>query len=219
MRRYFYVGTLVATALIAALTATSAAAASVHVLTTGKVGGPAVRPGAVLTASLAKGSAAVFNNSLGKLTCTKSAFTVKVISNPAKPGTAKESLTAQTFSKCTISVSGATVSSVTVGNLPYNVTVSDAKGNPVKVSGLSKAKPLLTTVTVKVATLVVTCSFKATAISGSASNKGNVTVFVKQSLTKAAGSSSFCPASGTFSATYGPLTDSSVKGSPAVFVN
>ena len=49
MRRYFYIGTVVATALIAILPVTSAAAASVHVLTTGKVDGPAVKPGAVLT--------------------------------------------------------------------------------------------------------------------------------------------------------------------------
>jgi len=218
MRRYFYIGTVVATALIAILPVTSAAAASVHVLTTGKVDGPAVKPGAVLKASLAKGSAATFNTSLGKLTCTKSSLTVKITGNPAKHGTATETLTAQTFSKCTISLSGVTVSSVTVSHLPYHVTVSDAKGNPVKVSELSKTKPLLTSFTAKAGTLTVSCSFKATTISGSATNKGNVTVFVKQRFTLAAGGS-FCPASGTFSAAYGPLTDSSVKGSPAVFVN
>lgn len=218
MRRYFYVGTLVATALIAILPVTSAAAASVHVLTTGKVGGAAVKPGAVLNASLEKGSAATFSSSLGKLTCTKSSLTVKVIGNPAKRGTARETLTSQTFSKCTINVSGVTVSSVTLSNLPYNVTVSDSKGNPVKVSGRSKTAPLLTAFTVKFGTLVVSCSLKATAISGSASNKGSVTVFAKQSFTRAAGGG-FCPASGTFSAAYGPLTDVSVKGHPAVFVN
>lgn len=218
MRRYFYIGTVVATALIAILPVASAAAASVHVLTTGKVNGPAVKPGAVLKASLAKGSAATFTTSLGKLTCAKSGLTAKVTGNPAKHGTARETLTAQTFSKCTINVSGVTVSSVTVSNLPYHITVSDSKGNPVKVSELSKTKPLLTSFTAKAGTVVVSCSFKATAISGSTSNKGNVTVFVKQSFKLAAGSS-FCPASGTFSATYGPLRDSSVKRSPVVFVN
>jgi hypothetical protein len=218
MRRYFYIGTVVASALIAFLPVTSAAAASVHVLTTGKANGPAVKPGAVLKASLAKGSGATFTTSLGKLTCAKSGLTLKVSANPAKRGTARETVTAQTFSKCTINVSGVTVSSVTVSNLPYHVTVSDAKGNPVKVSELSKTKPLLTSFTAKAGTVVVSCSFKATTISGSASNKGNVSVFVKQRFTLASGGV-FCPASGTFSAAYGPLRDSSVKGSPAVFVN
>jgi len=218
MRRYLSIAAVVATALIAILPATSADAASGHVLTTGKVGGPVVKPGAVLKASLAKGSAAVFNTSLGKLTCTKSAVTSKVTSNPATPGIAKESLTAQTFGKCTINVSGVAVGSVTVANLPFNVTVSDAKGHPVKVSERSKAKPLLTSFTVSVGTLSVSCSFKTTAISGSTSNKGNITVFVKQTFKLAAGGS-FCPASGVFSATYGPLRDASIKGSPAVFVN
>jgi hypothetical protein len=218
MRRYLTIATVVATALIAILPAASADAASGHVLTTGRAAGPAVKPGAVLKASLAKGSSAVFTTSLGKLTCTKSAVTAKVTSNPARPGIAKESLTAQTFGKCTISVSGVAVGGVTVGNLPYNVTVSDAKGHPVKVSERSKAKPLLTGFTVSVGTLSVSCSFKTTAISGSMSNKGNVTVFVKQTFKLAAGGS-FCPTSGIFSAAYGPLRDASVKGSPAVFVN
>ena len=227
MRRFVLLGTVVATALIAiapvasaatAATAATAAAASGHVLTAGKAGGPAVRSGAVLKASLAKGSAAVFTSSLGKLACAKSALTAKVTGNPAKPGVAKASLTTQTFGKCAISVSGVTVSSVTLANLPYTVTVSDAKGDPVKVSGRSKAKPLLLSTTVKFGTLSVACSFKAAAISGSMSNKGNVTVFARQTFTLAAGSS-FCPKSGTFSGTYGPLTDASVKGSPAVFVN
>jgi hypothetical protein len=218
VRKYFYIGAMAAAALVAALPATAAEAASVHVLTTGKVGGPAVAPGAVLKASLTKRTNAVFATTLGKLTCTKSTFTAKVVTNPVKPGTATESITAETFSSCVISVRGATIKSSSIGNLPYNGTVSDAKGNPVKISGRTKAKPLLLSITVKFGTSTFSCSVKAASISGTWTNKGNATVFVKQKFTKAAGGT-FCPASGTFSASYGPVTDSSVKGSPAVFVN
>jgi hypothetical protein len=219
VRKYVYTGAVVAMALIAALPATVAEAASVHVLTTGKLGGPAVKPGAVLKASLAKGSAVVFNTNLGKLTCTRSTFTAKVVSNPAKPGTAKESITAETFSSCRISIGGVTIKSQSVGNLPYNATVSDAKGHPVHISGRTKAKPLLLSITVKFGASTFSCSVKAASIAGTWSNKGNVTAFVKQKFIKAAGPNGFCPTSGTFSAAYGPVRDSSVKGSPAVFVN
>lgn len=221
MRKYFYIGALAAIALVAALPAAAAAAAPVHVLTTGKARGPAVKPGAVLKASLKSRTSAVFANSLGKLTCTKSAFTAKVVANPAKtgrPATAKASITAETFGNCTISVKGVTIKSQKVANLPYNVTVSDAKGNPVRISGRSKVKPLLLSITVKFGTSTFSCSVRAASISGSWTNKGNATVFVKQKFVKAAGGV-FCPASGTFSAAYGPVRDTSVKGSPAVFVN
>jgi len=111
------------------------------------------------------------------------------------------------------------VKSVKVSNLPYNVTVSDAKGDPVKVSGRSKSKPVLATVTVALGALTVTCSYQAASITGSASNKGNVITFVKQKLTKAPGSSGLCVAAANFSGSFGPVADSSVKGSPKVFVN
>jgi hypothetical protein len=218
VRKYLYAAPLLAAALIAAVPAASAAAAPVHVLTTGKAGGPAVKVGAVLKASLAKGSAAVFSNSLGKVTCTSSTITAKVTSNPARPGTAKESLTAQTFGTCKISIPDVFIKSESLLNRPYNVTVSDAKGHRVTISGRTKAKPVLISITVKAGSLTFTCSVKAASISGAASNKGSVVVFVKQRFTKASGGS-LCPASGTFSATYGPVTDSSVKGSPHVFLN
>lgn len=147
-------------------------------------------------------------------------FRAKVTSNPARPGSARESLTAQTFSKCTVNVQGVTVNSVRVSNLPFKVTVSDAKGHPVKVSGRSKSKPLLTTVTASAGIVTVSCSYRAASITGHASNKGNVITFVKQKFVLAPGSSGFCSAaSALFSGSFGPVRDSSVKGSPRVFVN
>jgi hypothetical protein len=219
VRKYFYIGAVMATALIAVLPATAAEAAPVHVLTTGRVGGPAVKVNAVLKAGLAPRTSVVFATNLGKLTCTRSTFTAKVVSNPARPGTARESITAQTFSGCTISVRGVTIKRITVANLPYNATVSDARGFPVRISGRTRGLPLRINVVVQIGTgTPFSCSVKAASIAGTASNRGNVVAFVNQKFVKAAGGP-FCPASGTFSARWGPVRDTSVRGAPAVFVN
>jgi len=218
----FLAAALAASAMLVLAPAGAAlAAGKTDVLTTFKVGGPNVKSGAILKAGLAKGKTAVFSTTLGTLTCSVSTFTARVVTNPAKPGTATESITAQTFSKCKISVANVFITGSSVGNLPYNASVSDAKGNPVKISGRNKTKPLLLSITVKVGSTgkPFTCSVKAASISGTWTNKGNATVFVKQKFVYAAGPKLFCPKSGTFSATYGPVKDTSVKGSPAVFVN
>jgi hypothetical protein len=209
---------VVASAAALAMSVAPAQAATGHVLTTGKTGGTAVKTNAVLKAGLVKGTSATFVNSLGTLKCKAGTLTTKVTANPAKPGTATESLTAQTFSKCTISVSGVTVKSLKVSNLPYKVTVSDKKGDPVKVSESSKSKPLKLTVTVVFAGSPITCTATAASIGGHASNTGNKVSFSKQKL--ASGGGGICPkGNGSFSASFGPLTDTSVKGSPKVFVN
>jgi hypothetical protein len=222
MRRYLVLAAAASIAPLLALAAAPASAATVNVLTTGKVGGPNVATGAVLKANLASGTTANFFSSSKGTTgvkCSKSGFTAKVTSNPAKPGTAKESLTSQSFSKCTSNVSGVTsVKSVTLSNLPYSVTVSDAKGTPVKVSETSSKKPLKTTIVLNTVLGSVTCVYQAKSISGTASNTGNTNSFSKQKFSKSSGSSA-CFSSGYFTAKYGPVTDSSVKGSPKVFVN
>jgi hypothetical protein len=222
VRKYLYIGAVMATALVAVLPATTAeAAARVHVLTTGRVGGPTVAVNAVLKASLVNRTTAVFVTNLGKLSCTKSSFTARVVSNPARPGTARESITAQTFGGCTIHVTGlkVTIRRITVANLPYNATVSDARGFPVRISGRTRTRPLRINVVVQIGTgTPFSCSVKAASIAGTASNRGNVVAFVNQKFVKAAGGA-FCPASGTFSARYGPVRDTSVRGAPAVFVN
>jgi hypothetical protein len=113
-----------------------------------------------------------------------------------------------------------TIKSAAALNLPYVSTVSDAKGNPVIVAGRSKSKPLGFTATVKFGTMTFKCLSSAASIKGSASNKGNTVSFKNQKFTKVnKGSGSLCPKSGSFSATYGPLRDTSVKGSPKVFLN
>jgi hypothetical protein len=222
MRRYLYLAGAAATTLMIVLSAGPAWARTVDVLTTGKVGGTNVAVGAILKASLVSGTSSTFFKSATSTTgvkCAKSSFSAKVTANPAKPGTAKESLTSQTFSSCTSNVSGVTgVQSVKVNNLPYNATESDASGFPVKISGTSSSKPLKTTIVLNTTLGNVTCVYTATSTSGNGSNTGNTVGFKNQKFTKSSGPSA-CFSSGFFTATYGPVTDSSVTGSPKVFVN
>ena len=218
MPKYLYVAAAAASALLIAAPMVPAQAAPAHVLTIGHKGGPAVSKGAVLFASLAPNTVVVVTENGQKLTCKSASFTAKVVTNPSAPGKATESIIKQTLSKCTLSVKGVTVKSAAALNLPYVSTVSDSKGNPVTVSGRSKSKPLGFTATVKFGATTITCSSKAASITGHASNKANTVSFSKQTFTKLKGGS-LCPKSGAFSATYGPLKDTSVKGSPKVFVN
>jgi hypothetical protein len=223
VRKYLYLAMAAASVavLAAPMAASAAGTASGHVLTISKAGGTGVKTGAMLKSSLAKGTSAVFSLQTEKLTCKSASETVKVTKNPAPHGKATESLTSLTIGKCTIKVSGIsgiTVKSVKANNLPYAVTVSDAKGDPVTVTGTSKTKPVKTTVTVTFVGSPITCSYKATALKGAAANKTNSIAFSKQPFTKVSGSSS-CPTTADFTATFGPVTDSSVKGSPKVFVN
>lgn len=203
-----------ATAMLAAFPV-AASAATHHVLTTKKVGGANVAVGATLKASLKSGTKATFYEPGTKtgVTCSKSSFTSKVTKNPAAPGTATESLTAQTLGGCKTNINGATsVKSVKVLKLPYTATVSDSAGDPVTVSKLS------TKLTLKTVIGVVSCTYGAASIKGKASNTGNLITFKNQVFTLSSGSSA-CPASGDFSATFGPVKDTSASGSPAVFVN
>jgi hypothetical protein len=226
MRKLVPVAAAIATSVsVVALPAALAyAAAPVHVLTINKVGGPAVKVGAVVKSGLAKGASAVFSlpTPLGtaKLTCKSAAFSAKVKTNPAKPGAATESITAASTAKCTLTgISGVAFKSIKSLNLPYKVTVSDATGLPVKISGQSTTKPVEFTVVVAAGTTNVKCNYKATSISGTASNTGNKITFSKQKFVLAAGSNSLCKGPVHFSATFGPVKDSSVTNSPAVFVN
>jgi hypothetical protein len=225
MRRSILALTAAAAALLplSVLSTASAAPAKTHdVLTTGKVGGANVKVKDVLQASLASKSAVVIADGTTTLKCTTSTFTVKVTKNPSAKGTADESLTKQSFSKC--SATGpykAYITSVTISlaKPPYKTTTSDKKNDPVTVSG---AKSKVVVVTTLAGTL--TCYYSGKTVTGSASNKHQTISFSKQKLTLASGSSSDCSLlskTAEFSATYGPVVDTSVKGKtkPHVFVN
>ncbi|WP_406451936.1 Tat pathway signal sequence domain protein [Streptomyces sp. NBC_01622] len=217
MRRYT-ASALAALAALAFLPATTAAADSA-VLTYGSAAGTAVSVGDVLTASLASGTNATLATSSGGtsgITCTGSTLSATVTDNPAAPGTATESATAQTFSGCTSNVLGVTgVRSITVNNLPYStaassdgtVTVTPASGSTIQT-------------TVVLSTLLgsITCVYRAPSLSAVSSNSATSLAFTNQAFTKFSGSV-LCAGNGYFTATYAPVVDSSVSGAPAIYVN
>jgi hypothetical protein len=219
MRKLMLAGAAVAISLLLPVSMSTMAlaspAATHDVLTWGKAGGVNVGK-QVLKANLARKTKAVFVSSGGTITCTKSSFTAKVTSNPRKPGTAQESVTVQTFTSCTAKGSeikpGHDGASVKIDGLPYKTTISDKKGDPVTV--------LKSATTVKVDSVLgeVTCVYKASATHGNASNKSQTIAFKNQVFKKSSGPS-VCSGTGKFSATYGPVIDTSVKHSPHVFVN
>lgn len=225
MRKYLYLTMAAASAavLAAPIVAEAAPAAASHVLTITKTHGNAVKVGATLKASLAKGTSATFAfGALGSLSCKQSSFTAIVVKNPtkgAKATKAIEALKSESMGKCTATLKGLTVRKITPLNLPYVSTVSDGKGFPVTVAGRTKTKPVELTSTVVFSNTPITCTYKSTGINGSASNKGNTITIVKQKFTVVKGSNGICPATANFSAKFGPVVDSSVKRSPKVFVN
>ena len=194
------------------------------VLTTGAAGtdGANVVVGDVLNASVAAGTTANFATASGGTTgvkCAVSAFTATVTDNPVAPGVASESTTGHTFSSCTANIVGVTkVNSVTVNNLPFGTTVDSATG-AVTVTGTATA-PIQTTLSLGTILGSITCVFQATngSIVGVTSNTDNSIAFTDQPFTKTSGSI-LCPSAGFFTATYAPVQDTSVDGSPSVFTN
>jgi hypothetical protein len=216
-------------ALALALTATPARADDdppvadpVAVLTTGSLAGANVAAGDVLNAAVVPGTTANFSTAAGGSTgvkCAESAFTATVVDNPVAPGVATESTTAHTFASCTANIFGVTrVTSVTVNNLPFATTVDSATG-AVTVSGTDEA-PIRTTLVLGTILGSVTCVFQAdgNAITGVSSNTDNSIGFTDQAFTKASGPIT-CPSAGFFTATYAPVLDTTVEGSPVVFTN
>ncbi|MER6222539.1 Tat pathway signal sequence domain protein [Streptomyces sp. 900105755] len=206
---------LAGTVVALSVAATVPASADGAVLTTGSAGGTAVTVGDTLSASLASGTTATLYSSATStsgITCAASTFTATVTDNPAAPGTATESASAQTFSNCTSNVTGVTgVSSITVNNLPYTTTVSSDGTVAVTPPSGSTIQT-----TVKLTTLLgsITCVYQAPSLSGTSSNTDNSLAFSNQAFTKSSGSI-LCPSAGYFTAKYAPVSDNGA----AVFVN
>jgi hypothetical protein len=232
MRKYRYFAVVAGVALVMSVSAGAAVAASSHkapkpVLTAGKIGGTAVKRGAVLEASLPKGGSVTFtltaNGQTGSVACTSSSIEATVLRNPVKAGEATLSVKSVAVSNCG-TVDGVTLSLAPL-NLPYGATIKAAKGNPVTLSEASKSKPMGLVATITEDSVEATCVFTAASFSGHASNKGNVVGFSKQELTLDPDlSAAICTTlahitSATFTATYGPIVDSNLKHSPKVFIS
>jgi hypothetical protein len=225
MRVFTYLGAVAVAAVSVAIPAGPARAddpPAVAVLTTGSAGGANVAVGDVLAASVATGTTADFATSAGGSTgikCAASTFTATVVGNPAAPGVATESTTAQTFASCTANILGVTgVTSVVVDNVPFATTVDSATG-AVAVTGTDTA-PIQTTLKLRTILGSVTCVYRADggAIAGTAGATESSIAFTDQKFTKSAGPIT-CPANGYFTATYNPVTDTTVPDGPAVYTN
>ena len=214
--------TIVATAVATvslALIGAPAYADTGAVLTTGSLAGTNATVGDVLTAAVSTGTTAFFATASGGSTgvsCAASTFTATVVDNPAAPGTATESTTAQTFGTCTANILGVTkVNSVAVNNAPFATTV--ASDGTVTVSGTDTA-PIQTTLSLGTILGSITCVYQAASIAGTASNTDNSITFTNQAFAKSSGPIT-CPSNGYFTAVYAPVLDSSVTDTPAIFTN
>ncbi|MET8261716.1 Tat pathway signal sequence domain protein [Micromonospora sp. NPDC005205] len=227
MPRYGKIGGgLVALALLTGLVAAPPASADPsaalagNVLTYPTAGGTAVAVNDVIQASLKTGTNATFYNSTSGTTgikCAASAFSAKVLTNPTAPGTATESLTAQSFGTCTTNVFGTTgVQSIALNNLPYATSVTSA--GVVKITGTAAA-PVQSTVVLNSLLGTITCVYRTStnSLTGTAANATNSITFTNQPFTKFSGPS-LCFGTAYFSATYSPVRDST-KGNAAVYVN
>ena len=207
-----YLATAAAAALLAALPAAPALAATGGVLTVGSAGGTSVNVGDALTAALT--GTAAFSTSAGNLDCTAGAFAVKDKTNPAaSTGKAAETVTGISFtaSSCTSSISG-TSGVQSIGLKTGTAPTATVTASTMKMS----VKPI---VTVVLSTVLgnVTCYYGGT-ISGALSNTNSSLAFKSAKVTSQSGSSSLCPASGKFTATFEPIKDTT-QGSLSVFVN
>ncbi|MGC5310096.1 Tat pathway signal sequence domain protein [Micromonospora zamorensis] len=211
-----------ATGLVAATPASAdpSAALAGNVLTYPTAGGTAVAVNDVIQASLKTGTNATFYNSTSGTTgikCAASSFSAKVLTNPIAPGTATESLTAQSFGTCTTNVFGTTgVQSIALNNLPYATSVTSA--GVVTISGTAAA-PVQSTVVLNSLLGAITCVYRTStnSLTGTAVNTTNSITFTNQPFTKFSGPS-LCFGTAYFSATYSPVRDST-KGNAAVYVN
>jgi hypothetical protein len=198
--------------------ATAAVAATHDVLTISRVGGTNVKVGATLKASLKSGTKATFlipGNDFVR--CSSVTFTAKVTNNPRKKknATADEKLTAQPYKSCTTNIPTATGRpKVVVTHLPYKTTLSNSRGDPVTVTGTTAT----ITVPTSIGSLICKYGAKNKKTKGSASNSKQTISFSNQPFTLTSGPSG-CPKSGKFTATFGPVKDTSVHGSPHVFIN
>lgn len=210
------------------LSTVAQAATKVDVLTISKVKGTNVKAKAVLSAGLAskKHVSFVSTGSSASLdaTCSSGSVSFKVTSNPAKGRTADLGETKQTTTKCKVTgslaslVTKLTITSTSTARKPYKTTITDKKGDHVTITSPVAKVAVVTTV---VGTL--TCIYTAKSIKGSYSNKTNDITFSKQKFvldkSKSSADCSLAGTGGSFSAVFGPLKDTSVKGRPKVFVN
>ncbi|PJN29424.1 Tat pathway signal sequence domain protein [Kitasatospora sp. CB02891] len=201
-------------AALAAATALIALPGTADASVAGPVLGPNVNVGDALSADLVAGTVATMYNpgTTTGVKCTASHIGGSVAANPvvAAGGTATAygPVNVLTFNGCSSNVVGVTgVTSLTMDNLPYTLQITDSTGFPVALVP-SPGSQIHATVVLKTLAGSATCTFQATAatLNGNATNVPPQINLVNQPLTKATGPS-ICFSSINFTASYGPVTD------------
>jgi hypothetical protein len=200
-----------ATAVLAlgAAPALAATGHTVDTLTVSKAGGTNVKVKDALDAALSGTS--VFTTSAGNLSCTAGSFASTVKTNSATKAT--ETVTGLSFtpSSCSSGITG-TTGVISIGLKTGTAPVATVTASTSKLT----VKP---TATVVLGTILgnVTCYYSGS-LTGTLSNTNHSLVFTKAKMTSQTGSSSLCPSTGTFTATYAPITDTT-QGKKDVYVN
>lgn len=206
MRKHIIISATMVIATAAVVAAASYASASTtDVLTRGSVGGANVAVGNSIGTHLASGSDATFYTTKtgtdGGI-CAAGTGTGKVTTNPAVGGTATVSVSSLAFSNCSNDLGFMNVQ-ISIASFALNVSSTG-----ISVPSLS-AK--MTAVFGHPDPIPVTCSY-TTAATGT-------NLFSNQKLSLTSTSSSLCPSVLFFTAEFGSFNDTSVSGSPAVFLN
>ncbi|MFD8595121.1 Tat pathway signal sequence domain protein [Kitasatospora sp. NPDC059646] len=211
-----------ATALVALQAGPAGATVSGPLLYT-DIGAP-VNVGDPLSADLVSGTVATMYSTPTGTTgvkCTASHIGGSVAANPSVSptvsGTASGPVTTLTFSGCTSNVVGVTgVSSLTMDNLPYTLSISDTAGFPVTLAPAA-GSVIQATAVLKTLAGTATCTFRSSAatLNGNATNTPPQISLVNQTLTKASGPS-ICFPTVYFSAAYGPVKDTANGGTVLV---
>jgi hypothetical protein len=177
------------------------------VLTTGSAGGPNAAISDLFTSGVAGGP-----------NCTSGTAQATVQTNPAVPGTAALQLTALSYSGCSLDMGGAVgtiPATVVANNLPYPMSIGDGTGDPATLGMVS--------LTISVNGGSTSCTYASPgALTGGYANATNSITFSGSALAFTGGTgslSSSCPTASLSPPLLTSVVDSSVSGSPAVFVN
>ncbi|MFF0394083.1 Tat pathway signal sequence domain protein [Kitasatospora sp. NPDC004615] len=187
------------TALIALPAGTADAMTRTPALHTINIGGP-------LSTDLAYGTVATMYNpgTTTGVKCTASHIDGTLAANPNTP-TLSGPVNVLTFSGCTSNVPGVTsVTSLTLNNLPYTLSISDTAGYPVALTP-SAGSVIQATAVLKTLAGTATCVLHASVLNGNVTNGQTQIDLVKQPLTKTSGPS-ICFPNIEFTASYGPVS-------------
>lgn len=198
----------------------STAAANPKVLTVGALGGEEAAVADALQGETAAGGKATFVSAIGNVTCNVSRLNSVVSANPEIGGGAKTatlSVFNWSFENCGSTIAGVTGATVTVRELNYVMSISNAAGFPIVIKKLNGNLKLEFEIVLAFGAENLVCTYRSAEMKGAFENAGNKIVIANQGMAKIGGA--FCPAAFNLSVTYTPFEDITYNPAKAVFVN